>query len=383
MLIVVALVVIVARWLHRSFHARARWLHRSFHARARWLLNYACQRLGKSEIDPHVNSHMFNIDNNSWLASAESYSVDDRGSTRYLTAYLHDTHERVVKNEIRLHPLLEKYALDNVNGILTYNLTKEEDDYVMDKLFPTYTGPTIPTIDIKQCVMLTVDDVRYNAVRQQTLDVLRRYNLPKITIAHGYTPTTAHKSAFFRHLNHKKPRRGRGENTCGMLDIFDRFARQSKDNEWLLFFEDDVRPVNVSIHEDLGVLHNVPIDADLIRPNIGSNTARKLADVRYKPSFGGGLTHAFYISSKGCTKVLNYAKHYGWKFVADIDLYKLSVFNQDMPTGLDGWSLSSTDGLCSAVRVGSDEEKLVVYHMDHILFNQTSNPCAPFITTEQ
>jgi len=320
---------------------------------------------------------MFNIDNNSWLASAESYSIDDRGSIRYLTAYLHDTHGRVVKNEIRLHPLLEKYALDNVDGILTYNLTSEEEDYVMDKLFPTYTGQTIPKIDIKQCAMLTVDDVRYNTTRQQTLDVLRRYNLPKITIACGYTPTTVHKSAFYRYMVHKEQR---VQLTCGMLGIFDWFARQSKGNEWLLFFEDDVRPVNVGIHEDLGVLYNVPIDADLIRPYIGSNTAFKLTDVRYKPSFGGGLNHAIYISGKGCTKVLNYAKRYGWKFMADIDLYKISVFNEDMPVGIDGWSLRSMGGLCRAVRVDSDEEKLVVYHMDHVLFNQTSNPCAPFTT---
>ena len=320
---------------------------------------------------------MFNKSTNSWLDSAESYDVVNEGSLKYLIAYLYDKRGNILKNKIRLHPLLEKYHLDNINGTLTYNLTKEEDDYVMDKLFPTYTGDYIPKIHIKQCAMLTVDDARYTAKQQITLDILHTFNFTNINVSYGYTPLTVHQSKFYPCMTNKNNKIHRNELACGMLDIFDCFVQQSNGNEWMLYFEDDVRPVNVDSNEDFSVLYNVPKDAELIRPYIGSNTKCKLTDIQYKSSFGGGLNHAFYISTNGCIKVLNYAKKYGWKFVCDIDLYKISVFNQDIPTGLDCWSLSSTDRLCDAVRVNSDNEKLIMYHMDHILFNQTSNPCVP------
>lgn len=42
---------------------------------------------------------------------------------KYLTAYLYDGKGNNVKNKIRLHPLLENYSLDNINGILIYNQT--------------------------------------------------------------------------------------------------------------------------------------------------------------------------------------------------------------------------------------------------------------------
>ena len=160
-------------------------------------------------------------------------------------------------------------------------------------------------------------------------------------------------------------------------EIFENFINESIGNEWLLFFEDDVRPVNIDKSEDLNFLYNIPKDAELIRPYIGKNSKCKLNDIQYLFSFGGGLNHAFYISTNGCRKVINYAKKYKWKFNCDIDLYKLSKFNQDIPTGYDGWSFSSTEGICDAVKVDSEDEKLAIYQMNHIL-NQTSLPCAPF-----
>ena len=68
-----------------------------------------------------------------------SYHVYEKNGHKYLTAYLYDGKGNNVKNKIRLHPLLENYSLDNINGILTYNQTRDEDDYIMNKLFPIYS----------------------------------------------------------------------------------------------------------------------------------------------------------------------------------------------------------------------------------------------------
>ena len=93
-----------------------------------------------------------------------------------------------------------------------------------------------------------------------------------------------------------------------------------------------MRPVNLDKNEILNFLYNVPKDAELIRPYIGSNSKCKLQDVKYKESYGGGLNHAFYISTNGCKKVINYAKKYGWKFRSDADLYKISKLYYPSPT---------------------------------------------------
>ena len=164
-----------------------------------------------------------------------------------------------------------------------------------------------------------------------------------------------------------------------MLEIFDKFLNESQGNEWLLYFQDDVRPVNVSKSENLNYLYNIPEDAELIRPYIGKNTPCKLKNIKYLESYGGAANHAFYISTEGCRKVLNYAKKYGWKFEDDVDLYKISKFNIDVPSGYDAWSLKYTNGQCDSVSVDSDDEKLAIYQMDNIIFNQTSMPCASFI----
>lgn len=331
----------------------------------------------KSNIEEYENYNM-NIKKNSWLKSCKSYYVNKKKGHKYLTAYLDNGKGNVVKNKIRLHPLLEKYSLDNINGILKYNLTREEDDYVMNKLFPIYNGEKINKIKIKQCIMLSVNIAKYNKSRNETIKILNQYNMPKISTYFGFTKETVAKSKFYDCMKNK-------ENnyfpvpTCGTLEIFDKFVNESIGNEWLLFFEDDVRPVNIDINENLNFLYNIPKDAELIRPYIGKNINCQLKDIKYKKSYGGGFNHALYISTNGCKKIINYAKKYGWKSMADIDLFLLSKFKKDIPTGFDGWSFISINGLYDAVKVDSKDEKLAIYHMSHIIFNQTSLPCAPFL----
>ena len=315
------------------------------------------------------------IDKNSWIKSYESYQIDEKNGLKYLTASLYDLKGNCVKNKIRLHPMLENYCLENINGIFKYNLTGEEDDYIMNKLFTTYNEEKINKLQIKKCVMLSVDIDKYNKLRNETINILNQYNIPNLSVHYGYTQHNVSKSKFYNYMQNKNIR---NELVCGMLEIFDNFINESDGNEWLLFFEDDVRPVNIDISENLNFLYNVPKDAELIRPYMGKNTDSELKDIQYKYSYGGDLYHAFYISTSGCKKVINYVKKYGWKFNSDIDIYKLSKFNQDIPTGYDGWSFISTNGLSDAVKVDSEDEKIAIYHMSNIIFNQTSLPCAPF-----
>jgi hypothetical protein len=159
-----------------------------------------------------------------------------------------------------------------------------------------------------------------------------------------------------------------------MLEIFENFVNKSEnDNEWLLFFEDDVRPVNIDVNEDLTKLYNVPLDAELIRPYIGKNEQCNLQDVKYNVSFNGGLNHALYISSGGCKKVLNYARKYQWKYICDIDIYKIARGCSGFPTGYDCWSLDSCNGNNDISWRLEEHEKINTYHLSHVIFNQTSN----------
>ena len=71
-------------------------------------------------------------------------------------------------------------------------------------------------------------------------------------------------------------KRQRNELTCGRLEIFEKFVNESNGNEWLLHFEDDVRPVNIDVNENLNYLYNIPKDAEFIRPCLGHNKHCKL-----------------------------------------------------------------------------------------------------------
>ena len=321
----------------------------------------------------------FNIKKNPWINSCKSYSVYTKDSKKYLEADLlyteNDSEEKVRKNKIRLLPLFNNCILDNDGGYLKYKpVSDEEDSYIMDKLFPKYNGKTIDKLKINECVMLSVDIDKYNKTREETINILKQYNLPNISTHFGYTSSTTINSKFFKYMNHntKIVSDQRGELVCGMLEVFDNFASKSNDNEWLLFVEDDVRIVNVDKNQNLNFLYNVPVDAELIRPYTGSYSKCELENIKYKQSFGGGFNHAFYISRNGCKKAVNYAKKYGWQFNSDIDLYQISKFNKEIMSGLDGWWLRSRGGICDTIKLESEEEKIIMYHMDHVIFNQTS-----------
>lgn len=226
--------------------------------------------------------------------------------------------------------------------------------------------------------MLSVDTPKYNKIRKETLDILKEFGLPQIEVYLGYTDQTISKAPFNKYMTKKDQR---NEVACGMLDIFSQFVKDADNyDEWMLYVEDDVRPVNVKKSSGgLSTIFNVPKDAELIRSCIGKNEPVSINDVKYHTSYGGGLNHAFWISVSGCEKVVQYAKKYGWKYVCDIDIYRLSKFCVESPTGYDGWSFRAVDGICDISPNLSEVEKIAVYHMDNIIFNQTSLPCAPFI----
>ena len=315
---------------------------------------------------------------NSWLQSCKSWRRTIEGQETFLEAHLYDTSGGIKFNRILLHPALRNVHLSNDNGILRYRPTREQDDYAMSKLFPLYSGPTSARIPIRKCVILSVDTPKYRKTLAKTLGVLDELRLPPVSVHKGRTPEDVHLSPFDAATRGVAARRRRDRPLiCGMLEVFDAFSRESKGNEWLLYFEDDVRPVNIRVDEDLRFLYNAPEDAEVIRPYIGSNTACALPDLRYAPSYGGGLTHAMYISSSGCRKVVAYARKHGWKHAVDMDLFRMSRCAGETPTGLDGWSFWEQDGSCCVRSRVEKREKLAMYHMNHIIFNQTSNPCAP------
>lgn len=313
----------------------------------------------------------FCVGQNLWIRTAKNI----RFSNNILEAELRDSQGNWKYNKLSIHPLLFNRRLINDNGVLRYKLTRDEDAYIMNKFYPIYTGPTVPYISIDHCVMLSVNNPKYNMVRNVTLSILDKYKLPPIYIHFGYSPNNKHKSRFHNLMINPDQR---NELALGMLEIFDNFVNDNAtatENKWLLYFEDDVRPINISTEEDLMKLYNVPSDAELIRPYIGKNENCDLTNVNYRVSYAGGLNHAFYISLAGCKKVLHYAKKYKWKYVCDIDLYKLAKFCGGFPTGCDGWSLTACNNNNDITPKLDENEKIVMYHLDTIIFDQTSLPC--------
>ena len=313
------------------------------------------------------SNNMIELEKHSWLQSCKSFSIE----SDVLTAYLYDTKGGVKYNKIVLSSLFKDVHLENNDGYLKYKPSEEQDVEIMNAIFPVYKEETIPEIKVKECIMLSIDNDKYNKSRNETLSVLNEYKLPNISVHFGYSWKNVNNSPFYKFMDGP-----RCELTCGMLEIFEKFASTSN-NEWLLFFEDDVRPVNISKEEDLTVLYNVPVDAELIRPYIGENTKCKLKDLKYKKSFGGAYNHAFYISTSGCQKVINYTKKHKWKSYADIDLCKMGKYQVGFPTGYDAWSFTQSEGQLNVPNM-EEEEKLNIYHCSHVFFNQTSMPCVPF-----
>jgi len=306
---------------------------------------------------------------NPWITSARNVVFDS--TTNLLKAELLCSNGSWRLNIMEIHPLLQNKPLENKNGFFKYNLSPKEDRMISSLLFPIYTGPTIPSIDIKKCVMISVNTEKYNKSRQKTISILNRFKFPPILTHFGYTPETGKKSKFNDFVPNKKIS---FFITVALLEIFENFVNESVGNEWFLFFEDDVRPVNLTPNQDLTKLFNVPADAELIRPYIGKNEPCDLNTVQYATSYGGGLNHAIYLSTSACRKLVHYSRKYKWKYMGDIDLYKLAKHCGRFPTGLDGWSLGSVEGNNDITPKLQEDEKITMYQLSHLIFNQTSNP---------
>lgn len=306
---------------------------------------------------------------NSWITTSRNSTYENN----ILKTYLQTNGTDWKYNEMEILPMLKDINLINDDGLLKYTPSKQEDERIMKELFPTYVGECIPSICITSCTILSVDIPKYNAIRNETIDILNTFNIPSINTFLGYTPQTKSSAKFYNNMVYKE---NRIELALGMLEIFDNFVNSSiTGDEWMLYFEDDVRPINISMDEDLHFLYNIPSNAELIRPYIGKNEWCSLKDVTYNRSFGGGLNHAFYISVSGCKKVLHYALKYGWRYVCDIDIYKLAKFCGKYPTGYDGWGLGSCNGNNDITELLQEDEKIYMYQISNCIFNQTSNTC--------
>ncbi len=318
----------------------------------------------------NFENNVFIPEKNSWLNSSRNIKYNNN----YLEVELKNDNDIWIYNKLEIHPLLLNQNLINKNGILTYNLNKEDDNKIMKQLFPNYNGNTIPETVVNDCVMLSVNIPKYNKIREETLNILNDYKLPKIDVFYGYTPDTKFNSKFYDLMENKDQR---NELALGMLEIFENFVNKYENtnkNQWLLYLEDDVRPINVNKNDNLNILYNIPADAELIRPYIGKNEEINMKNMKYNISYSGGLNHAFYISVSGCKKVLNYAKKYKWKYVCDVDLYKLAKHCGGFPTGIDGWSLESTNNSNDITPLLQEKEKINMYSMSNIIFDQTSLP---------
>jgi hypothetical protein len=56
-------------------------------------------------------------------------------------------------------------------------------------------------------------------------------------------------------------------------------------------------------------------------------------------------------------------------------LYKLGKYCYNFPTGLDGWSLKSSNNKNDITNKLEEDEKINIYQMSYCIFNQTSLPC--------
>lgn len=85
------------------------------------------------------------LEKNSWLKSCRNVKF----TNNILEAELKDCNGNWKYNRIEIHKLLLNKNLINQNGIFKYCLSKEEDDSIMQQLFPIYQGITIHYINIK------------------------------------------------------------------------------------------------------------------------------------------------------------------------------------------------------------------------------------------
>jgi len=309
---------------------------------------------------------------NTWLFSAK----DIRYQNQMLEANLLNQDGKWVYNKIHYVRELHSKRIVNENGHFRIVMDSTEDDEFMGQLFPYYQGLTLPKIDIEECVMLSVECPSYDNIRQTTLSILKSYQLANhFHVYYGYlNEQEASRSCFFRFM---KPSASRKHITVAMLEIFELFVQKhqvQKPNAWLLYVEDDVRPINV-LSNDLRSLYHVPQNAEIIRPYIGANSTIDIRNMKYQTSFAGGNMHACYLSISACQKILHYTRKYGWKYPCDVDLFKLAVGCTLFPTGIDGWNFGHCNHQNDITPLLEDSEKINMYSMSHIIFNQMSLPC--------
>lgn len=319
------------------------------------------------------------------MESCKDYDIVEYvDGKRMLEADLYDDEGRIRFNRIELYPLLRDVVLRNHNGQFKYEPTPDKIEEVVSALCPVYTGAVVERVSIKKCVFLSVHQPKYQKALHETLNHLKRWKMPPISVHYGYSWSTANESSFYECMKHSAIDGRRPELTCAMLEVFDAFARENEPNEWLLYCEDDVRATNVEPHDDLRFLHNVPEDAEMVRPYIGKNSRCSIKDAKYRPSYGGWSAHALYVSGRGCRKVVDYARKHGWRFECDFDMFRMTRSATQVPIGImpawwDGissdWRLGPAHS-CNIPDVLDEHEKLAVYHTDHVLWNQTSLPVA-------
>ena len=195
---------------------------------------------------------IFPLKNNPWINTSRNISY----TNNTLEVELRNNNNEWKYNKIEIHPLLADKLLINSNGSLTYKLTPEDDDKIMAQLFPLYTGPSIPSIQIDDCVILSVDIPKYNAIRSETIKLLEDYKLPPLEVFYGYKQDTVKQSRFYDLMSNPTTR---NELTLGMLEIFDNFVNKYPNkNAWMLYLEDDVRIVNLQPGSDVSILYNIP-----------------------------------------------------------------------------------------------------------------------------
>ena len=109
--------------------------------------------------------NIFPLKNNPWINTSRNISY----ANNTLEVELKNNNNEWKYNKLKIQPLLANELLINSNGSLTYKLTPEDDDKIMAQLFPLYTGPSIPSIQIDDCVMLSVDIPKYKQLLRQLL----------------------------------------------------------------------------------------------------------------------------------------------------------------------------------------------------------------------
>jgi len=304
----------------------------------------------------------------SWYKTAKKISYENER----LKCILRKKNGKWVYNEIEIPKIYldNNVCFENVDGNFHINLNKNQEDIIMNELFPRYEGSMID-IDIDFCYMLSVDIPKYNELREDTIKILNdNVKIPQIKVFHGYTPKNYRKAKMSKYIQNIK--NIRPELASGMLEMFDNVIKKYNTNVWFWYFEDDVRPVNMIKGENLKSL-KIPKDAEMLIPIRGKNKILDKENVKYRISYNGGANQAILMSRNACIKVLNYAKKYKWLDVCDKDLYRLCHKVNECISDYDAWCGHIVLSSNKAIKI-EQREKIITYSLDTYIFNQTSAP---------